>query len=72
MTSEETNLEPRHEILTFGELAEFLRWHPSMQSQSATIYRLLRQGQLRAVKIGSQWGFSRESIDRLVQLESSK
>jgi excisionase family DNA binding protein len=56
--------------MTIGELAEYLRLHPSMQLHSSTIFRLLRRGTLHAFKVGSTWGFSRESIDRLVQLES--
>jgi excisionase family DNA binding protein len=47
------------------ELAEYLRVHPS------TMYRLLRHGTLPALRIGSDWRFSREAIDRwrLAQLE---
>jgi hypothetical protein len=42
-----------------------------MQSNVSTIFRLLRRGQLRSFKVGTTWGFSRESIDRLVN-ESGK
>ena len=47
------------------ELAEYLRVHPS------TIYRLLRHGTLPALRVGSDWRFSREAIDRwrIAQLE---
>ena len=45
-------------ILTLENLAEYLRVHPS------TIYRLLKKKQLPAFKVGRDWRFSRESIDR--------
>jgi excisionase family DNA binding protein len=45
-------------ILTLGNVAEYLRVHPS------TIYRLLKKKQLPAFKLGRDWRFSRESIDR--------
>ena len=59
------------DLMMVSEFAEFLDLHPSMQLHSSTIYRLLRRGTLRAFKVGSDWGFTRESIDRLVRLESS-
>jgi excisionase family DNA binding protein len=58
------------DVMTVGELAEFLRLHPLMQSHSSTIYHMLRRGELRAFKLGSSWGFRREAIDRLVQRTS--
>jgi excisionase family DNA binding protein len=45
-------------ILTVQNVAEYLRLHPS------TIYRLLKTKQLPAFKIGGDWRFNRESIDR--------
>jgi excisionase family DNA binding protein len=45
-------------ILTLGDVAEYLRVHPS------TIYRLVKMRQLPAFKVGSDWRFNRESIDR--------
>ena len=44
-------------ILTLPEVADYLRVHPS------TIYRLVKKGQIPALKIGSDWRFNRESID---------
>jgi excisionase family DNA binding protein len=67
--NKEVKRELQSDIMTVGELAEFLQLHPSMRMHSSTIYRLLRRGNLRAFKVGSDWGFSRESIDRLVQIE---
>jgi excisionase family DNA binding protein len=48
----------RASILTLENVAEYLRVHPS------TIYRLLKRKQLPAFKLGRDWRFNRESIDR--------
>jgi excisionase family DNA binding protein len=45
-------------VLTVRELSDYLRVHPS------TIYRLLRARQLPAFKVGSDWRFNVEEIDR--------
>ena len=45
-------------VLTVNELAEYLRVHRS------TIYRLLKKGLLPGFKIGSDWRFNVEVIDR--------
>ena len=45
-------------ILTLENVAEYLRVHPS------TIYRLLKKRQLPAFKVGRDWRFNLESIDR--------
>ena len=57
---------PQDYIMTVREVADFLHVHPS------TIYRLLRQGKLPAFRVGSDWRFSREAIDRwrLAQLKT--
>ena len=70
ITNEEVKHALRGDIMTVGELAEFLRLHPSMRLHPSTIYRLLRRGKLPAFKVGSDWGFSREAIGRLVELET--
>jgi excisionase family DNA binding protein len=44
--------------MTVKDLAGYLRIHPS------TIYHQLKLGQLPAFKVGSDWRFNRESIDR--------
>ena len=49
------------ELLTAEELADFLRVHRS------TVYRLLRNGQLQAFRVGSDWRFSRDLIEEWVQ-----
>jgi excisionase family DNA binding protein len=45
-------------IMTVTELADYLRVHPT------TIYRQLKRRQLPAFKVGSDWRFTVESIDR--------
>jgi excisionase family DNA binding protein len=48
----------RVRILTLENVADYLRVHPS------TIYRLLKKKQLPAFKVGRDWRFNLESIDR--------
>lgn len=45
-------------VLTVRELAEYLRVHPS------TIYRLLKARRLPGFRIGSDWRFNVEAVDR--------
>jgi excisionase family DNA binding protein len=45
-------------ILTLNEVAEFLRVHPS------TVYRLIRDRRIPAFRVGSDWRFTLEAIDR--------
>ena len=45
-------------IMTVEDVAEYLQVHPS------TIYRLLKRKRIPAFKLGSDWRFNRESIDR--------
>ena len=50
---------PDHpKVLNVNELADYLHVHRS------TIYRLLKNGQLPAFKIGSDWRFNIEAIDQ--------
>ena len=48
-------------VLTLAEVAEFLRVHPT------TIYRLLYKDQIPAFKVGSDWRFNQESVERWVK-----
>jgi len=48
-------------VLTLKEVAGFLHVHPS------TIHRLLKDRRIPAFKIGSDWRFNQESIDRWVK-----
>lgn len=45
-------------LMTVKEVSEYLRIHPS------TVYRQLKRGRFPAFKIGSDWRFNVESIDR--------
>ncbi|MGA9724134.1 MAG: helix-turn-helix domain-containing protein [Candidatus Binatus sp.] len=45
-------------VMTVKELSEYLRVHPS------TVYKLLRRGELPAFRIGTDWRFNAEVIDR--------
>lgn len=47
-----------NKVLTVKELCDYLRVHPS------TIYRQLKRGGLPAFKIGSDWRFNLEAIER--------
>jgi excisionase family DNA binding protein len=51
-------MQPEAKVITVGELAVYLHVHRS------TLYRLLKKGQLPAFKIGSDWRFNVEAIDR--------
>ncbi len=46
------------QVMTVSELSRYLRVHPS------TIYKLLRRRELPAFKIGTDWRFNRQTIDR--------
>ena len=45
-------------ILTLPEVARYLRVHPS------TVYRLLKSNQLPAFRVGRDWRFRLEDIDK--------
>jgi excisionase family DNA binding protein len=45
-------------VMTVKELSDYLKVHPS------TVYRQLKRGQLPAFRVGSDWRFNIESIDR--------
>jgi excisionase family DNA binding protein len=66
---EETDFDPRcakmassdevgAKVLKISELSSYLRIHRS------TIYRLLKNRELPAFRVGSDWRFSVEAIDR--------
>ncbi|HKN00969.1 MAG TPA: helix-turn-helix domain-containing protein [Candidatus Binataceae bacterium] len=45
-------------IMTTAEVAQYLRIHPS------TVYKLLRQRQIPTFKIGSDYRFNRDVIEK--------
>jgi excisionase family DNA binding protein len=45
-------------VMTTEEVAQYLHVHPS------TVYRLLKNRSIPAFKVGSEWRFSRDSIER--------
>ena len=48
----------QRKLMTVQEVSEYLRVHPS------TIYRLLKRGGLPGFRVGSDWRFQSEQIDR--------
>jgi excisionase family DNA binding protein len=46
------------EILTVKEVGEILRVHPS------TLYRLVSEGRIPAFRVGTEWRFRKEGIER--------
>jgi excisionase family DNA binding protein len=45
-------------IMTAVEVAQYLQVHP------ATLYKLIRKGQIPAFKIGSDYRFERDAIEK--------
>ena len=50
--------EMRDKVLTVQEVSTYLRVHPS------TIYRMLKKNLLPAFRVGSDWRFTVEAIDK--------
>jgi excisionase family DNA binding protein len=48
-------------VLTMEDVASLLKVHPM------TIYRLLKNHRIPAFKMGSDWRFNRESIERWIK-----
>jgi excisionase family DNA binding protein len=46
------------EILTIKELCDLLRTHPS------TVYNLARRGQMPGFRVGADWRFRKDAIER--------
>lgn len=53
------------EVLTLGQLAKYL------QTPESTLYKLVQSGRLPAKKVGRQWRFHRNAIDRWLDEDSS-
>jgi excisionase family DNA binding protein len=45
-------------VMTVQDVSDYLRVHPS------TIYRLLKRKELPAFRVGSDWRFNVEAVDR--------
>lgn len=52
---------PEPEVMTLAEAADYLRCHPS------TIYRMLKRGEIPAMKLGSDWRFTRATLAEWVR-----
>lgn len=50
-------------VLTIGEVAQILRVHP------ATVYRVVRRGELPGFKIGNSWRINKASLDLWLSAE---
>jgi len=46
------------DVMTLREVAEYLRIHQT------TLYRLIKRGKIPAFRVGSDWRFNREQINR--------
>ncbi len=53
-------------VMTLGEVAHYLHVHPS------TVYRLLKEKRIPAFKMGSDWRFNQESIERWMERMESE
>jgi excisionase family DNA binding protein len=54
------------DVMTIAELAAYLRCNKS------TIYRLIKREKLPAFRIGSDWRFKRELIEKWMEEQRSK
>jgi excisionase family DNA binding protein len=48
-------------VLALEEMADFLKVHPS------TVYRLLKKRVIPAFKMGSDWRFNQDSIEKWIK-----
>ena len=62
--SPKSDIPPR--VLTVRELAGYLRIH------QATVYRLLKEQKLPAFRVGADWRFNREEIERWMVREQKQ
>lgn len=64
--SDFSRIHPDDRVMTVKEVAEYLRVHQT------TIYRLLRQGRLRAFRVGADWRFRQADIVAWARGQSGK
>ena len=55
-----------HEVMTATEAAEYLRLHVK------TLCRLARMGKVPARKVGNEWRFVKETLDRWLRTWSDR
>ena len=53
------------QLLTLGEVAKRINVHPE------TVRRWLKEGRIRGIRIGRDWRFDPDDIDRLIQGSTS-
>ena len=58
-------MEIDHEVLTVKEICDLLQVH------SSTIYKLIQQGEIPSFRVGSDWRFRRDLIERWMAERSS-
>jgi excisionase family DNA binding protein len=51
-------MELSSKVMTVRELAKYLKVHPS------TIYRMLKRGKIPSFRVGSDWRFNIEEIEK--------
>ncbi len=56
----------RTEIMTVRDLAEYLQCHQS------TIYRLVKRGEIPAFRLGGDWRFKSDQIERWMEQQGRK
>jgi excisionase family DNA binding protein len=56
MATKDVGMYPK--VMTVNDVAAYLRVHRT------TVYRLLKNGQIPAFRVGSDWRFTTEAIDR--------
>jgi excisionase family DNA binding protein len=49
------------QLLTIGEVAQLLRINP------ATVYRLAKDGKIPAFKVGKEWRFTIEAVEKFME-----
>lgn len=53
-------------IMTLPEVAKYIRVHKS------TVYRMLKQKRIPAIKVGNQWRFKKDRIDHWLETDGWK
>lgn len=53
--------DPMDQVLTVREVADFFKIHPT------TVSRMVKRGELPAFRVGSDWRFTRASIEEWLQ-----